>query len=783
MVYLILIGIIISLLIAGAITYRILKRRTNSLSYELETVSSELETTSSELAITSSKLATTSSHLETTSADLREAQATIIEFAQEREQQGFLQDYLMESIDYMTFSLLGMHDDDIEQFDRHLAGGMHTVSVVGEINAIRVFRNEPGIAPSYILQMSWDGTNISGESSRFFSYPSDWHDRLSSMHIINASVTDLPEARGAFERAKSVLIVPVYFQEAFWGMVWYEDFTRAQPFSTKRVSILRSASLMIVSAVHRKQQASRIHVVTQSMKIMLDAMPVSCFIWDENKRIVDANETTMKFFGFDSLLELRSRFEETSPEFLPDGRRSAEVEREYLDLALKDGKFSFGWTYRAPDTNESLPAEVVFIRMEYDGKHVVAVYIHDVREHRRMLNEIERRGKLLNAALEDAKAASIAKSNFLSTMSHEIRTPMNAIIGMTTLGRDASSIDNKNSAFDKIAIASKHLLGIINDILDMSKIEAEMFSLSEDAFEFDRLISDVVAINRFLFEEKNQKFDYKFDGQIPKIIVADSHRLAQVITNLLSNASKFTGNNKRISLRAILKSATTEECVLRFDITDQGIGLTEEQQTNLFKSFVQAEADTARKYGGTGLGLSISKHIVGLMGGEIWVDSEHKKGSTFSFTINAKLPSEEMIKNLAELENTLIVEAVFPGRTLLLAEDIDINREIILAILEDTQVDIISAKNGAEAFQLFAEDPERFDIIFMDVHMPVVDGYEATRKIRELSTPHAKNIPIVAMTANVFREDVEKCLAAGMNAHLGKPIDFVAVKEVLRQYL
>jgi len=758
LIYMLIVGqfaIIIALLIAGAVFYRAKKTQ-----------------------------------MQTLFSDLRESQATIIEFAQQREQQEYLQEYLMESVDYMTFSLLGMHDDDIEQFNNHLSGGMHTVSVVGEIDAIRVFRNEPGGEPSYTLQMAWEVTSISSGTDRVFSYPPGWHEKLSSIHIINASVADLSEAKRAFDRAKSVLIVPVYFQETFWGMVWYEDFKREEAFSTKRVSILRSASLMIVSAVHRKNQASRIHVVTRSMKIMLDAMPVSCFIWDKSKKIIDANAMSLKFFGFDSLSELRLNFADTSPEFQPDGSRSSEVEQEFLDRALEDGVFSFGWTYRVPSTDEPLPAEVVFIRMNYDGEHVIAAYIHDVREHRRMVNEIERRGRLLKsneekllAALEDAKAASVAKSTFLSTMSHEIRTPMNAIIGMTTIGRDGESLQGKDAAFDKISIASKHLLSIINDILDMSKIEAEMFSLSEEAFEFERLINDVVEVNRFLIEGKNQIFELKIDPQIPKIIVADGHRLAQVITNLLSNASKFTGIGKEISLVASLESIETECCVLRFDIIDQGIGLTKAQQVNLFESFVQAEENTARKYGGTGLGLSISKHIVGLMNGKIWVESELKRGSTFSFTMDAKLPSEEMLLKLAEIENILIDEVEFPGRCLLLAEDIEINREIVVAILEDTKIEIVSAKNGAEAFEFFVKNPERFDIIFMDVHMPVVDGYEATRNIRALDIPRAKSIPIIAMTANVFREDVEKCIEAGMNAHLGKPIDFAVVKEVLRKYL
>ncbi|MCL2357563.1 MAG: ATP-binding protein [Defluviitaleaceae bacterium] len=716
------------------------------------------------------------------SCELKESNETCIEFAQTHEQQEFL----METVDYMMFSLLGMHDGDFQQFNNHLVNGMNTVSVVGEVDAIRVFRNMP--ERSYKLQLAWESSSVSDGTERVFAYAPGWYEKLSEMHVINSAVSGLPEMSPAFTRSKSVLIVPVYFCEEFWGMVWYEDFTRDEPFSLRRVSLLRSASMMIVSAVHRRQQASRIRVVTRSMKIMLDAMPVGCFIWDAGKKIIDANAMSLQFFNFKNISELKSRFGETSPKFQPDGQPSSELMARFLNRAFEKGSAEFEWTYRVPDTDEPLPAEVVFIRMDYDDEYVVAAYIHDVREHKRMVSEIERRGRLLKAneekliaALEGAQAASNAKSTFLSTMSHEIRTPMNAIIGMTTLGRGAASEENKDAAFDKISIASKHLLGIINDILDMSKIEAAMFTLSEVAFDFPKMINDVVSVNRFLIEQKGQIFSLRLDTQIPEVLLADNHRLTQVLTNLLSNASKFTADGKEICLCAALESATAESCVLRFDIIDQGIGLTEEQQENLFKSFVQAEASTARKYGGTGLGLSISKHIVELMGGEIRVKSELGKGSTFSFTIEAKIPDIEMYAE--ECTVGAPIDAEFPGRCLLLAEDIDINREIVLAILEDTKIEIVIARDGEEAYQIFAQNPERFDIIFMDVHMPIVDGYEATRRIRALHDPCAKTVPIIAMTANVFREDVEKCLDAGMNSHVGKPVDFAAVKGVLGRFL
>jgi len=250
------------------------------------------------------------------------------------------------------------------------------------------------------------------------------------------------------------------------------------------------------------------------------------------------------------------------------------------------------------------------------------------------------------------------------------------------------------------------------------------------------------------------------------------------LTNLLSNAIKFTPEKKQIRLEAFLLEKDEHRCKIQFDVIDQGIGLSQEQQGTLFNSFVQAENSTTRKYGGTGLGLAISKSIVELMGGMIWIDSDLGKGATFSFTIDVGIPTPKEVATMQRTEEKFDEVLNFPGRCLLLVEDVDINREIIMSMLENTGLKIVCAENGAEALQIFGSTPEAFDLIFMDVHMPLMDGYEATKRIRSLNHPCAINVPIVAMTANVFREDIEKCLKAGMNSHLGKPFD---LKEIIKK--
>ncbi|MDR0456188.1 MAG: response regulator [Treponema sp.] len=521
---------------------------------------------------------------------------------------------------------------------------------------------------------------------------------------------------------------------------------------------------------------------------------------------------------------------------------------------------------------------------------------------------------MLQDALYKATEASKAKGEFLSNMSHEMRTPMNAIIGMTAIGRNSKDMERKDYALNKIDDASTHLLGVINDVLDMSKIEANMLELSPIEFNFEKMLQKVVAVVNFRVDEKQQKFTVRIDKEIPKTLIADDQRLAQVITNLLGNAVKFTPEKGSVTLDARLIEEENGLYTVQISVSDTGIGISDEQQKRLFSSFQQAESSTTRKYGGTGLGLAISKSIVEMMGGKIWVQSELDKGSTFAFIIQAQRGTEEkqgllnpdvnlsnvriltvdddpdilayfhdimqrfgifcdtaisgeealrlvnqngcyhiyfvdwkmpgmdgiqlarelkvraskdsvviMISAaewsavvqeakqagvdkflskplfpsaIAEIINECIgvnkqqveeaqedINGLFAGHRILLVEDVEINREVVLALLEPTQLTIDCAENGVEAVRMFKEAPERYDLIFMDVQMPEMDGYEATRRIRSLDIPAAQNVPIVAMTANVFREDIEKCLESGMNNHIGKPLDFDDLLDKLHTYL
>jgi len=407
----------------------------------------------------------------------------------------------------------------------------------------------------------------------------------------------------------------------------------------------------------------------------------------------------------------------------------------------------------------------------------------------RKRNEERRLEELVRERTAEAEAANKAKTAFLANMSHEIRTPMNAIIGMTSIGMSATDMDRIQYCFSKIENASKHLLGVINDILDISKIEADKFELAEVAFNFKKLLQKVVNVINFRVEERRQNLYVTCDDNIPGEFIGDDLRLAQVITNLLSNAVKFTPDEGTIIVESQLVSDTDGKCRLLISVSDTGIGISDEQKKRLFVSFVQAEADTTRKYGGTGLGLAISKRIVEKMDGDIWVDSEPGNGSVFSFTVLLRKAADNAAQSAGETggegdeERRQKKSGDFAGYTVLIAEDIDINREIIMALLEPTKLDIECAENGLEAVRMYSEEPDKYKMILMDIQMPEMDGYEATRRIRSLGIPGSKSVPIIAMTANVFREDIEKCIEAGMNSHIGKPIMYDDVIGILDDYL
>lgn len=1011
-----------------------------------------------------------------------------------------------------------------EMFADTMLEGFASISGISNIDRISVSQNEAKSDGLYATQLyRWNretGTSITPldelKDSPYTHRIPRWEGILKSGGCINGPVRLMPEAPALLQfGCVSVLAVPVFEKRIFWGFVLFEDLSEERVFTDDEVDILRSAGFMLVNSITRHEREERIKAADEHTKLMLDATPLSCILWDSSLRAIECNTKAAELYGFSGKEECIVRVRECLPKYQPDGSISAEKSVFYLNKAFEEGRCHFDWTHITP-AGELIPTTVTLVRVKYGDGYMVAGYAIDLRDRRLLLSEIDRQNALLQAvnrlssiilsskphtfdndilramqiiagavnvdrvylcknhekdgryyytqfrewpggrpssedgmtkttalsnhwyrrlaqnecvsggvgdvppdlrerltargvksvivvpvflygefwgfvgfedrkaerhfheneenilrassellaeafvrhnmeenlrnssidlqqALAEAKAANSAKSVFLSHMSHEMRTPLNAVIGMTAIGKKADDNERKNYALDQIGEASAHLLGIINDILDMSKIEAGKLSLSPVEFNLDRMLQKVITVVKSRMNEKNQHFTVSIGDDVPRFMRGDDQRISQVITNLLSNATKFTPENGKIYLNidsVKIDSVKNEgnENEIRVEVADSGIGISPEQQATLFRPFMQADSGITREYGGTGLGLSIAKRLVELMDGSIWVESELGQGAHFVFTVKLEaagnnlksllnpgirwdkvrilaadssekvrqsfqdsferlsipgvtaadggaawriieensafdvcfidraltdaeksdtekrdaeksdaekndVENNDAEKNDADLirrikshtpkrcqvvlvsfaDGEQLQEAVrdsgadrgltkpffasglanclnnclaewdvnhqndagneFAGKAVLLAEDIEINQEIIISLLDGTGILIDCVENGKEALTRMEAEPDKYDLIFMDMQMPVMDGLEATSRIRQLPARRCKQIPIIAMTANVFKTDVERCISAGMNDHIGKPIDIEDMVKKLRIYL
>ena len=403
------------------------------------------------------------------------------------------------------------------------------------------------------------------------------------------------------------------------------------------------------------------------------------------------------------------------------------------------------------------------------------------REIKKLLELKTEEVKLREAAEQEAENASRAKGEFLSHMSHEIRSPLNAVIGMINIANEENDIDKIKLYLGKADNAAKHVLGVINDILDMSKIEANKLELSFGEFDLGKMITNIVDVTGIRAQEKHQEIVVNMNPNLPASVISDELRLSQVITNLMTNAIKFTPENGKVAFSAEKLEEKDGEITIRVEVADSGIGISPEQQKKLFQAYNQADSSISGKFGGTGLGLVITKRIIELMQGKIWIESELGKGAKFIFTIKMKQGTQAGAP--AAPASIKASDLHLQGYTILAAEDMEFNREVLGKYLEKTGVTIDFAGDGKICVDMFKENPEKYCLIFMDINMPEMGGDEATKIIRALETPKAKEIPIIAMTADVFKEDVEKCLSIGMNDHISKPIIPKIIYMKLKQHL
>ena len=517
------------------------------------------------------------------------------------------------------------------------------------------------------------------------------------------------------------------------------------------------------------RRTHELEMQTATVTAAFASIPDLIFCRDTNGLFTQCNQSFQRFMGKEESEIIghgdEQIFLQSGDEAPADYRATdREILKTGLPIVLEESIFS-------PYLNKPRLFETIKTPLIQNGEIVGIMGIaRDITER-----------KVIEAA---AQVASKAKGEFLARMSHEIRTPMNAIIGMTQIAFGACKKHDDQKVIDslhEISSASTHLLNIINDVLDMSKIEAGKFEVVSAPFHLGVALSEVSSIISQRCKEKYVSFDTNFRDLPDVSLMGDKLRLNQVLINLLGNAVKFTNIKGQVSFHINVLEHTEENVLLRFEISDNGIGMNDEQIAHLFQAFDQTSKTIATQFGGTGLGLAISQNLVNMMGGVITATSQKGVGSTFAFELRFALATEVLVENEPE---QIPMNLDLTGKRILLAEDLEINRVILRELLSPTHVQIDNADNGKIALDTFAaSQPGTYDLILMDIQMPIMDGYEATCAIRALSHPDAQTIPIIAMTANAYQEDIDKSFAAGMNGHLTKPIDLAMVIQTLSKFL
>jgi len=547
-----------------------------------------------------------------------------------------------------------------------------------------------------------------------------------------------------------------------------DGFLYAAPTPTPRwvvaalASLIGLALVLAVGAGAIAQSNRRTRESEARFRTLFERSADPCFLLRDGK-LIDCNLAAAQALGFRSGAELVGLSPaELAPPTQADGRPSKELAAEYMALALRDGVHRFEWDLRHLD-GHPVPMRITLAKMRLDDSDALFATAQDISQTR----ELERSLRLASA---EAGAASRLKSQFLANMSHEVRTPLAAIMGVAELGKDTKTVEEAKEFFAMVGEAGQTLLSLANDLLDVSRLEAGRMRIEDGLVDVHALVTQSVSLVSAQAKAKGLTLETQFIPDEPVTVRGDRVRLGQVLTNLLSNAVKFT------EVGGVTVHTMALDGVLRLSVVDTGVGLSEAQQARLFQPFSQVDESAARRHGGAGLGLALSRQIARLMGGELTMESAPGRGSTFTCTVPAPVVEKEGARGAKQATT-----ADLASLRVLVVDDNRVNQLLATSLLHKAGASTEVAENGLMAIGRLERGPTDFDVVLMDVQMPELDGLETTRELRRRQ--QFEKLPIVALTAHALEEERSRCLAAGMNGYLSKPIEVTTFYATLRQYL